>query len=134
MRLKNVVIIIVFLALGIGVGRVAGPFVAKLSSPAVAAQISAGNYAEYLKASGKPLVMFSLSTCPHCADARKYLNKHKVSYKEYQIDKSSAALDSFGKLHEKGVPVFLTNQHKLVGFTAEGLGELLAKDGVVTKG
>lgn len=130
MRVKHLLIVVLFLALGLGSGLIVGPWIIKLSQPAPVAQITDGNYSSYLQPSGKYIVMFSLSTCPHCRDARAYLNRNGVAFQEYQIDKSKVAYEIYSKLKENIVPVILTSKHKMLGFSPDGMTKLLQVDGI----
>jgi glutaredoxin len=131
MRLMAPLLLVGCLAAGVGAGALTGRFAAPWLRPAPPAAVSAGDFeADYIVPAGKPVVMFSLSTCPHCAHARTYFAEHGIAYKDYVIDQSTDAHEAFEGMHESGVPVILTRRHKLRGFEPEQLAATLAEDGV----
>lgn len=126
MKIKPILIVVAFLVIGIGCGALIGPWIGKLSRPTPHAQIIAGNFNDIVKPTGKDIVMFSLSTCPHCRDARQYLKENHISYIEFQVDKSKQALQRFKELNEAGVPVIFTSRYEMRGFTSDDMSKFLA--------
>lgn len=120
--LKTLIFLLVFLALGLGAGMTAGPYLKAWFEPS--REVS-GDFRAYLKPSGQSLVMFSTSTCPYCKSAREYLASHNLPYEEYVIDKSPEAMETYRQLDEKGVPVFLTATRKLRGFNPARLDQAI---------
>jgi len=134
MQLKNVLLVTGFLALGIGAGLGLGRYAPSLFREAAPAPISQGDFlAEYIKPAGKPVVMFSMSTCTHCQKARTYFNEQGIAYAEYVIDQSADAKAAFDRMEEAGVPVILTATHKIRGFDPGLIASILEQDGVLQK-
>src|SRR5437016_5428331 len=117
MRLKVFLYLAGFLVLGIGTGGVVVHYAAPLLRPAPPQLVSSGDFAaRYTEPAGKPVVLFSLSTCPHCQHAREYLDAHGIAYADYVIDQSPSARKAFEEMGEAGVPVVVTARHKIRGF------------------
>ncbi|KGI76654.1 hypothetical protein LF63_0113845 [Oleiagrimonas soli] len=123
-------IVVAFLVLGLGAGWYGGPMVARWMHPEKP-RVQVGDFRHQLPADGPRVVMYSLSTCPHCRDARAYFKAHGIAYVDREIDKSDAALQAFKQLHERGVPVIFTPSHEVRGFDREGLTTALRKDGLL---
>jgi glutaredoxin len=121
--IKQALVIGVFLVLGLFGGKLLGPAIATWTAPS---PIQAGDYRAYTDASGKSLVLFSTSTCPHCKATRDYFASHGMDYQDYVIDKSPEAMKRFLTLHEKGVPIILTATRKIRGFNAALLDKEIA--------
>ncbi|WP_266159436.1 glutaredoxin family protein [Dyella silvatica] len=120
---KAVLVIAVFLALGMFGGKLAGPTISAWMRPG---PVQHGDYGKYLQASGKSLVLFSTSTCPHCKQARDYLASRHLDYQDYVIDKSPDAMKLYLTLDEKTVPILLTANTKIRGFRAAVLDNALS--------
>ena len=121
---KQALLVLIFLALGLLGGKLAGPTIAAWMQPG---PVQEGDYRSYLNASGKSLVLFSTSTCPHCKSVRDYLFSHQLDYHDYIIDKSPDALKLYLTLDEKAVPIILTSTHKIRGYSTALLDKELNK-------
>jgi glutaredoxin len=132
MRLKTILYLAMFLVVGVGSGLLAGRYVVPLFRPGPPPIVSEGDFAaEFIEPAGTPVVMFSLSTCPHCADARKYFAAHGIAYSEYAIDQSDDAKRRFEAMDEPAVPVILTAHHKIRAFDPVLIARVFAEDGIV---
>jgi len=69
---------------------------------------------------GKKVVMYSTSWCGYCKKARKYFNRKKIPYTEYDIEKNARAKSQYKKLGAKGVPVILVGKKRMNGFSEAG--------------
>ncbi|NKZ39963.1 MULTISPECIES: glutaredoxin family protein [Oleiagrimonas] len=130
MNIKSIAIVVAFLILGLGVGWYGGPVVSRWMHP-VKPTVVAGNFSQQLPANGPRVVMYSLSTCPHCRDARAYFKAHGIAYEDRVIDQSKKAMKAFEQLHERGVPVIFTPSHEVRGFDRKGLTSVLKKEGLL---
>ncbi|MFC5741764.1 glutaredoxin family protein [Dyella tabacisoli] len=136
MRLKSLLFMAVFLVVGVAAGVGVGRYVIPLVRPAAALPqlVSSGDYREqYIKPAGKPVVLFSLSTCPHCRDTRAYFAAHGIVYTDYVIDESEDARIKFETLNEPGVPVVLTTGHKVRGYHPQAYADVFKQDGVAER-
>lgn len=64
-----------------------------------------------------PRVLFTSSTCPYCAEARKWLDARGVFYIEQVIDRSPSARRIFEALEEDRVPVLVLADRRVRGFS-----------------
>jgi glutaredoxin len=119
---RNFVLVVVFLALGLGCGFVLTPYAGALlrGKP----DLKSGDYTAYFRAGGPRVVLFSTSTCPYCRRTREYLAARHIAYDDNVIDVSHDANEKFKRLGEPAVPVVLTEHRKLVGFDPAGLDAL----------
>ena len=85
-----------------------------------------GNYSEIFREAGKPVVMFSTSTCPHCARAREYLRKDQIDYRDFVIDQSPDAKQRFTALGGDSVPLLFIGNRRITGFHEDTIHESLA--------
>jgi glutaredoxin len=131
--LKNLLFLAVFLAVGVGAGVGVGRYLIPLLRPAPALPlfVSSGDFGEqYIKPTGKPVVLFSLSTCPHCRDTRAYFASHGIAYTDYVIDESEDARIKFEALNEPGVPLVLTTEHKIRGYQPKSYADVFKLEGI----
>lgn len=90
---------------------------------------------EQTQGEGIPLVViYTLSSCPHCREAKEYLIRHKIPYINREIDTNDEHLatlmniyDSMGIPEQKrGVPFFVIgNRINIQGFSVEKLQNAL---------
>jgi mycoredoxin len=85
-----------------------------------------GNYSAIFQEAGKPVVMFSTSTCSHCAHAREYLSKAQIDYRDFVIDQSPDAKQRFDALGGDGVPLLFIGDRRITGFREDTIHESLA--------
>jgi len=69
---------------------------------------------------GPEVIMYSASWCGYCKKARRYFNKNKIRFTEYDIEKNARAKRKYDKLHATGVPVILVGKKRMNGFSEEG--------------
>ena len=74
---------------------------------------------------GKPVVIFTASTCPHCKRAVALLRREHVDYHEFVIDQSSEAEKRYGQLDQTGVPVLVIGNREIVGYDEDAILESL---------
>lgn len=120
----------IWFAAFLGIGLFAGPYLRagydRLFPPPV---YVAGDYDEIYGQAGKPVVMFSTSTCPYCKRAREWLQQRGVDYRDYVIDESADARQKFERLGGGGVPQVLVGQRRVLGFREDALAEALTLAG-----
>ena len=56
---------------------------------------------------GGDLVMYTTTDCPYCAEARAWLKKNNIAYRECDTEKSRACDAELTRLGGDGVPTFL---------------------------
>ncbi len=111
--LKNIFALAVVLAFGIaagyGVQRVREQFDARRSAS------GPGDYSALIGQSGAPVVLFGTSACPYCKQARAYLDRHGVRYRDIDVTTAEGKA-LFDQYHGNGVPLLLTANMRLQGF------------------
>ena len=79
----------------------------------------------------KKVTILSAQWCGVCQQAKAYMNSRKIAFEEWDIDQSEYARSKMRELGAKGVPVILVGKQKMVGFSPEGLDDMLKKAGVL---
>ena len=75
----------------------------------------------------KNVVIYSLSTWPHCKRTKEYLSKKGISYVDYDVAKDKVrAKEMIEKSGQNGVPVILVDDEMVVGFNQSKLDKLLS--------
>lgn len=113
--IKNVISVVLFVAVGLLAGLGAKSLYAGWSRPA---PVSEADYSRLHRDAGAEVLLFGTSTCPYCKQARAFLDDRKVAYRDLNIDQSSEAAQIFAELGEKGVPVLLAGNRLVRGFNS----------------
>lgn len=72
------------------------------------------------------VVIFTTKTCSWCNAAKQYLKKHKVGFKEIDVNKDpEGAKDMISRTGQMGVPVILIDNKPVVGFNKPQINKLL---------
>ena len=66
---------------------------------------------------GNRVVMYSTSRCGYCKKARRYFRKKRISFHEYDIEKSGKGKRDFKSLKGSGVPIILFGDKRINGFS-----------------
>jgi glutaredoxin len=119
----NLVAVVVFLGAGLWLGPHARFAYDRLFP--VPAYVS-GHYADVFQRAGKPVVLFSTSTCPHCQHARDLLHAQRVDYEDLVIDQSPEAKREFDALGGSAVPMLFIGDRRITGFHEDTIRESLA--------
>ena len=124
--MNKVLRVLVHLVIAIGclaAGLWAGSLV---QGDASAAEFSAADISELHRETGTQVVMFSTSTCSHCRDARDFLSREHVQYKDFNIDQSPDAQARFRSLRGGGVPLLFIGDRAVLGFREAPIRQALA--------
>jgi glutaredoxin len=105
------------------------------SHPAAAVEIhqSTLNPAKAAAAKKYPrIVLYSVSWCPHCREAKEYLTKNDIPFINRDVEVENSAMEDLtGKYNSTGVPLFVfgsgTKEVVMKGFTSELFLESLKK-------
>jgi glutaredoxin-like YruB-family protein len=78
------------------------------------------------------IVLFSVSWCPHCKQAKEYFTKNNIPFTNRDVEMDEKAMDELtGNYNSKAVPVIIigTGKNEIVvkGFTPETFRESLNK-------
>src|SRR5262249_27073912 len=80
------------------------------------------------------VVIYTLSTCPHCMEAKEYLTNNKIPFINREVDIDDEHMATLMKIYEsmgvpeqkRGVPFFVIgNRIKIQGFNKEKLQKAL---------
>lgn len=69
--------------------------------------------------------IFVTSWCPHCRSLEEFLNKHRVRYTKYDIDRNSTGRKIHQQLGGGGVPVTRIGSKVVRGYSPSKLGAAL---------
>lgn len=78
-----------------------------------------------MKDAVKRVTILSAQWCGQCTRAKAYMKSRKIDFEEWDVDKSDYARAKMNELGAKGVPVILVGKQKMVGFSEDGLEDLL---------
>ena len=80
------------------------------------------------------VVIYTLSTCPHCMEAKEYLSNNKIPFINREVDTDDEHMETLMKIYEsmgvpeqkRGVPLFVIgNRIKIQGFDKDKLQNAL---------
>lgn len=70
------------------------------------------------------VIIYTVAGCPKCHNAKKYLDEHHITYKEFDVKQNSAkAKEMIQKSGQRSVPVLDINGSIIVGLQPQ---EILA--------
>ena len=72
----------------------------------------------------KSVVMYSTSWCGYCKRAARHFRKHRIPFREYDIEKSEKAARDYKKLNGRGVPVIIVGKQRMNGFDADAFDRM----------
>ena len=90
------------------------------------AEFVAGDYSRLYAEAGKPVVLFSTSTCPYCKQTRALFDAAGVQYADYVIDESESAEQKFKSLGGSTVPLVFIGDREIRGFREATIRHSLA--------
>ena len=70
------------------------------------------------------VVMYSTDWCGYCKQARNYFERSGIDYREYDIEKDTAARRAYRKLGARGVPVILVGDKRMNGFSVSRFNKI----------
>lgn len=85
-----------------------------------------GNYGKLYADAGRPVVLFSTSTCPYCKKTRALFDKEGIAYTDYVTDKSAVAEKKFKEQDATAVPLVYIGHRKIMGFNESTIKAALA--------
>jgi glutaredoxin 3 len=72
------------------------------------------------------VVVFSTPTCPHCRNAKRYLRKNGIRFKDVDITRDKRAAKDLVRISgQQGVPVIQINGRPVVGFDRAKIDRML---------
>jgi glutaredoxin len=103
---------------------------AKTEKPKIQTYSGAPSVSTYNGSVGK-VTLLSAQWCGVCRQAKVYMKSRKIAFEEWDIDQSDYARSKMRELGATGVPVILVGKQKMVGFSPEGLDDMVQKAGAL---
>lgn len=72
------------------------------------------------------ITLYTTSSCPYCARAAAWLNRHGVRWQECNVETDAACLRAYSEQGSPGVPLVRAGERWHLGFQAPWLAEALA--------
>src|SRR3569832_456178 len=73
---------------------------------------------------GDKLVMYTTTHCPYCAEARAWLAKNGIAYRECNTETSEECLAQFEHLSTDSIPTLVFEGHMQIGWDSAWLREV----------
>lgn len=71
------------------------------------------------------IIMYTTPSCGYCKIAKQFFKEKNLAFTEKDVTVDPAAMEEFRALNESGVPVFMIDGQKVVGFNKEQMSHLL---------
>lgn len=71
------------------------------------------------------ITLYSTRRCPHCSQAKQYLKRKGLRFKELDIEGDARARRAYERLGARGVPVILIGDQRVDGFDPKRIERLL---------
>jgi glutaredoxin len=72
------------------------------------------------------ITLYTTSTCPYCAQAKAWLKRHEVRWRECNVETDAACARTYAEQGAPGVPLVRAGERWHLGFHAPWLAEALA--------
>jgi len=80
--------------------------------------------------SSKTITIYTMETCPHCQQLKKFLSQKEIEYREIEVDIDPyGAEEMYNISNQTSVPVIVINDEVIVGFDRRALEKKLRKAG-----
>lgn len=73
------------------------------------------------------VVLYSTQWCGYCKRARECFRANRISFEEYDVEKSRKGKRDFKKLRARGVPVILVGESRMNGFSEESFRAMYSR-------
>jgi len=77
------------------------------------------------------VTLYTTRQCAHCRQAKAFLQKHKVLFMEFDIERNQRALKEFQRLGARGVPVIMVGSTRVDGFIPKKLEQILRSNDLI---
>jgi glutaredoxin len=134
MNFKSILTTIAVIALALGLGVGAGYLVRHSGlmgggGGGGGVEVTQGDYSAIYAKAGGDVVVYTLSTCPFCQQAKALLAKQNINFVERVIDKDEVARKEADGLKINSVPVIYIGDSSMRGYNEAKLVELLNSHG-----
>jgi len=82
---------------------------------------------DYSAMHDEQVILYATEWCGYCRNAREFMDKHNISYFEYDIEKSAEGNRQHKELGGRGIPVFLIDGQVIKGYRPNRILELTKK-------
>jgi len=120
---KSILTFIALLIIFIGAGQLAARMVNESNKTVT---VITGDYSTYGVTESQPIVMYTLSTCGNCVDAKAYLDSKGVEYLEKEVLSSQEFSSEAGRLNVSSVPATIIGDRLIVGFNKEEIDKAIS--------
>lgn len=73
------------------------------------------------------VTLYTTRQCAHCRQAKAFLQKKKIRFVEFDIERNQRAFKEFQRLGARGVPVIMVGSSRIDGFNPNKLEQALKK-------
>ena len=80
---------------------------------------------DYSKFQKEKVILYATDWCGYCKQTRKLLSDNRISYYEYDIEKSDEGRSQYESLGGSGVPLLLIDGQVVRGFNAKKILSLV---------
>ncbi len=130
-NLKSMAINVATIALAIAIGLPLGSMLMRQFNPGAAPPtpiaLASDTANLVFKDTSTDLVLFASTTCEYCKAGIQFLDKSGANYKVYFIDQDAQAKKTYESMQTKGVPVLISKQQYIIGFSEDVWGRFLGK-------
>ncbi|MBT8438221.1 MAG: glutaredoxin family protein [Gammaproteobacteria bacterium] len=78
------------------------------------------------------VTLYTTRQCPNCRQAKAFLQKNKVRFMEFDIERNQRAFKEFQRLGSRGVPVIMIGKTKVDGFNPKKLQQALVSNQLIS--
>ncbi len=71
------------------------------------------------------VTLYTTRQCAHCRQAKAFLQKKKIRFVEFDIERNQRAFKEFQRLGARGVPVIMVGSTRIDGFNPNKLEQAL---------
>lgn len=96
----------------------AGTFAARIGNPPTDS-IRSGDFSAHIKSQPHPLTLYGTTTCGACINARAFLKRSGIPFNDLVLEGSPEARKMYRKIGSEKVPIFLSSQTLIVGFSEQ---------------
>ena len=73
------------------------------------------------------ITLYSAANCPHCREAKRYLQQKGLRFQELDVQRNARAQKAFARLGARGVPFIVIGDVQVKGFDRQRLDQALAR-------
>ena len=77
------------------------------------------------------VTLYTTRQCPNCKQAKAFLQKNKIRFMEFDVEKNQRAFKEFQRLGARGVPVIMVGKTRVDGFNPNKLQQALVANQLI---